>query len=78
MGQRGRCWKPWVRAWRLDGFDALDYAVERSGHHLVHRFGFVPLDEKRFIAIAPEQILELIVWDTGQHGWTGDLGAVQM
>ena len=47
-------------------------------HHLMHFFGIVPLNKIRGVAVAPEELVQLLMADAGQHTGVGDLVAVQM
>ena len=62
----------------LDRRDLGEDGVERRGHQLVHRLRIVALDEIRRVAVAAEELLELLVADAGEHGGIGDLVAVQV
>ena len=53
------------------GLDALDFAddrVQRGGHQLVHLLRLVALDEIRRVAIAAEELVQLLVADPGENG----------
>ena len=62
----------------LDAADVGHHRVERRGHLLVHRHRVVAFDEVRRVAVAEEQVLELLRRDAGEHGGVGDLVAVEM
>ena len=62
----------------LDALNLLGDRVERVGHDLVHFFRFVPLDEIGRVAVAAEEMIELLMADAGQEAGVGDLIAVQM
>src|SRR6185295_11712759 len=50
------------------GFDTLNFAadiVQSGGHQIMHRCGLMPLDEMRGVAIAAEQLIQLLVTDAG-------------
>jgi hypothetical protein len=38
----------------------------------------VPFDEMRGVAVAPQQLVQLLVADPGEHGGIGDLVAVEV
>ena len=44
----------------------------------MHRVRVVPFDEMWRVAVAAQQMIELLVTDAGEHGGIGDLVAVQM
>ena len=62
----------------LDAPDLGDDLVERLGHELVHRLRLVPLDEVGRVAVAAQELLQLLAADPGQDGRVGDLVAVQV
>ena len=62
----------------LDLPDVQDHRLDGLGHQLVHRFRLVALDEIGRPAAAPEELLEFLVLDAGQHGRIADLEAVEM
>ncbi len=62
----------------LDRLDLGDDRIEGRCHQLVHDRRVVALDEIRLVAVAHEQLLELVVADPRQHGRVGDLVAVQV
>ena len=63
---------------RLDLADLGDDLVERRGHELVHRLRLVPLDEVGRVAVAAQELLQLLVADAGQDRRVVDLVAVQV
>ena len=73
---RSTCLAP--RASSLDLADAAERLVERRRHLLVHGARLIALDEDRRVAIALEQIRELLGADAGEHRRIGDLVAVEM
>ena len=52
--------------------------VQRGGERLVHEPRVVALDEMRLVAVAAQQLGELLAADPRQHGRIGDLEAVQV
>src|SRR5271166_2743226 len=44
----------------------------------MHFFRLIPLDEIRRVAIAAEEMIQLLMTDTGQNGGVGDLIAVEV
>src|SRR5664280_3040227 len=61
----------------LDAADLLHGVVERGGHELMHRCRFIALDEIGRPAAAPQELIELVVLDAGEHGRVADLVAVE-
>ena len=55
-----------------------DDLVQSGGHQLMHFFRFVSLDKIWSIAITAEQLIQLLVADTGENAGIGDLIAIQM
>ena len=68
IGQRGRSVKPFRRASALMRWISRDDRVQRGRHQLVHLRRVVPLDEIRRVAVAAEQLVQLLVADAGQDG----------
>ena len=62
----------------LDAPDLADDGVERAGHEPVHRGRVVPLDEVGRVAVAAEELVQLLVADPRQDGGVGDLVAVEV
>ena len=62
----------------LDLLDLRDRRVERGRHLLVHLGGFVPLDEMGRVAVAAEEMIQLLVADPGEDARIRDLVAVQV
>jgi len=62
----------------LNAADLRKRAIERSSEQLVHGRGLVALDKIRFVAIAVQQIRQLLSADPSKHGGVGDLEPVQM
>ena len=62
----------------LDAPDLFGHRVEGGRHELMHRPGVVPLHEVGGVAVAAEEVLQLLVADAGEHAGVGDLVAVQM
>ena len=62
----------------LDPRDLFESLVEGRSHLLVHRHWLVPLDEVRPVAVALEQLPELVLGDAGQERGAGDLVAVEV
>src|SRR5580704_5907296 len=52
--------------------------IERSGQTLMHDRRIVALDEMRIVAVAAQQLRQLLAADASQHRWIGDLEAVEM
>ena len=50
----------------------------RGGHQLVHRLRLVPLDEIRRVAVAAEQLIQLLMADPRENARIGDLVAVEV
>src|SRR6266581_2070495 len=44
----------------------------------MHQLGVAAFDKQRFMAIADKETANLIVAHSAEHGWIGDLVAVQM
>ena len=63
---------------RLDSPDLGDDRIERRGHQPVHRLRLVPLDEVGRVAIAAQEMLQLLAADAGQDRRVGDLVAVEV
>ena len=62
-------------------FDALnicDDFVQRGGHELVHLVRVVPFHEIGRVTVAAKEVIQLLMADAGEHGWIGDLVAVEM
>ena len=53
----------------LDLADALHHAVERGGHELVHHVRIVALHEMRLVAVAFEQLHQLVVRPCAPAPW---------
>ena len=74
----GRMRDPCARAsswiWRISSKTRL----ERRRHQFVHRRGLVPLDEIRFVAVAAQELVELLGRDARKYGRIGDLVAVEV
>jgi hypothetical protein len=68
----------WASEYQLDPFDLLHRRVERRGHGRMHQLGLVALDEVGCPPVAAEQLFQFLVLDAGQHGWVGNLVAVEM
>ena len=62
----------------LDRGDLVKHAIEGGGHQLVHLGGLVAFDKVGLVPVALEQLLELVVRNAREHGWIGDLVAVQV
>ena len=62
----------------LDALDVFHDGVKRRGHQLVHLFGVAALDEIGRIAIAAEELVELLVTDPGQDSGVRDFVTVQV
>ena len=52
--------------------------LQRRGHRLVHAVRVGALDEVRRVAVAAEQVLQLLVRDAGKDGRVVDLVAVEV
>src|SRR5262249_60814380 len=63
---------------RLNAMNFVDDRVQRGGHELMHLLRLIPLDEVRRVAIAAEQLIQLLMAETGENGRIGDLVAVQV
>jgi hypothetical protein len=70
IGQRGRVVRRGAGV-VLELVDLLDDLVEDAGHELVHRLGVVAFDEVRRPAAAPQELVQLLGLDAGQHGRVG-------
>ena len=57
----------------LNFLDLLHHRVERCGHGLMHRFGFVTLDKVRRPAAAEQKLLQLVMLDACEYGRVGNL-----
>ena len=62
----------------LDALDLVDDGVKRGRHELVHLFGVVAFDEIRRVAVAAEQLVQLLVADAREDVGIGDLVAVEV
>ena len=62
----------------LNGADAVQRRVQRRRHLPVHVGGLVAHHEVRFMAVAAQQLRQLVLADARQHGRAGDLVAVEM
>jgi hypothetical protein len=62
----------------LDRGDAHERRIERRGERLVHAHRLVALDEQHLVAMALEEAADRRVGGAAEHGWTGDLVAVQV
>src|SRR5215212_2483524 len=62
----------------LDSPDAFVAGVQRRCERLVHRRRSVPLDEVDLVAVPFEQVADLVVGGTTQHGGVGNLVAVEV
>ena len=62
----------------LDITNLKQNPVERPGKTLVHEAGIVTFDEMRIVAVAAQQVRQLLPADAGQHRRVGDLEPVQM
>ena len=75
----GACVNPFVRARRSESSRiSSNDRVQRRRHQLVHRLRIVAFDEVRLVAVAAEQLRQLLVADAREHRRAGDLVAVQM
>ena len=70
--------KPFSTRIRFDALNFADDLVQGGGHQLVHLFRLMPLDEIRRVAIAAEQVIQLLMADAGENAGIGDLVAVQV
>ena len=66
---RASCWIARISA---------QHRVQRRRHQLVHRLRLVAFHEIRLVAVAREQVRQLLVADARQHRGIGDLVAVQV
>ena len=78
IGQRGRSTIAVHPGPALDLGDLVEAAVERGGELLVHRRRVVALDQVGRVAVAAQQVEQLLARDAGQHGRVGDLVAVEV
>ncbi len=62
----------------LDRGDVVERALERFRHLLVHVCRLMAGDEVRFVAVALQQLRELFLRNSREHGGPGDLVSVQM
>ncbi len=62
----------------LDALNFADDLVQGGGHQLVHLFRLIPLDEIRRVAIAAEQVIQLLMADAGENAGIGNLVAVEV
>src|SRR4029077_16231756 len=63
---------------RFDTFNFIDDLVQGGGHGLVDLFRLMPLHEIRRVAIAAEQLIQLLMADAGENAGIGNLVAVQV
>ncbi len=63
---------------RLDPPDLGDDLIERRGHQPVHRLRLVSLDEVGRVAVAAQEMLQLLAADAGQDRRVSDLVAVEV
>ena len=61
MGQRGRSVTPFCARVGLDALDLGDGRVQGAGHELVHPLRVVAFDEIGRVAVAPEEMIQLLV-----------------
>ena len=66
MGQRGRAIEAIPARVGLDALDLANDCVERRCHQLVHLLRLAPLDEVRRIAVATEEVIQLLMADPGK------------
>ena len=84
IGQRGRCTRLFRVAWRprwryLDlTRDLRQDRIERPGEGLMHQRRIVALDEMRIVAVAAQELGQLLAADPRQHRRIGDLEAVEV
>ncbi len=69
---------PAARADSLNTVDLFEHAIHGSGHELVHRLGLVAFHIVRRVAVAGEQMRELLLRDAGQDRRVRDLVSVEM
>ena len=62
----------------LDALNVRDDALKRGGHELVHLLRLISLDKVGCVAIATEELVQLLMTDAGQHTGVGDLVPVQV
>ena len=60
----------------LDGLDIVHGGIQSLGHFAMHFHGNIAFHEVRLPAAAVEEVLQLLMGDTGQHGRIADLIAV--
>ena len=62
----------------LDPCDLVQGPVHRRGHGLVDWTGLVARHESRCVAVALEQVAQLLIWQPGEHCRIGDLVSVEV
>src|SRR6516165_10186274 len=63
---------------RFYALNFVDVLIQGGGHQLMHLFRFMPLDEIGRVAIASEQLIQLLMADAGENTGICNLVAVQM
>ena len=63
---------------RLNDADLVEHLVERASHPLVHQGGLVAFYEIRFVTVAAEKLLQLLMADAGQNCRVGDFVTIQV
>src|SRR5262245_66260240 len=62
----------------LNALDILNNRIKRGRHELVHFFRLVALDEIRSVAVAAEQVVQLVVTDPSEHARVRNLVTVEV
>src|SRR4030081_2143000 len=62
----------------LNRLNFIYYGVQSSGHELMHRLWFVPLDKIRLPTVAGEETRELLIIHPAKQRWVSDLVSIEM
>src|SRR5207248_3234392 len=62
----------------LNGMDPIEHTVERLGHRLMHGDRLMAFDKERFVAVAGEEVPQLLVIHAAEDRRVGDLVAIEM
>src|SRR6185312_12601742 len=63
---------------RFDSLNLFDDRIERCSHELVHLFRVVAFDKVRRVAVASEEMLQLLVTDASEYTGICDLVTIEV